>query len=62
MKETTGVVDFRQWMRTLDLCFEAHYDWKCADLVVQPIRHEKSPITADTFADMIVKIKEMSTM
>ena len=49
---------FRQWIRTLELCLEAQYAWESAHLVVQTIRHEKSPIKADTFADMIAKINK----
>ena len=58
MKESTDAVDFRQWVRTLELSLEANYDWKFADLVVQAIRHEKAPITVTMFADLIVKVNK----
>ena len=56
LKEATGVVDSRQWVRTLELSLDAHCDWKFADLVVQAICHGKAPITCTTFADMIAKV------
>ena len=57
-KETTDAVDFKQWVRTLELSLETHYDWKFADLVVQANRHEKASITVIMFADISVKINK----
>ena len=58
LKESADMVDFRQWVRTLELSLEAHYDWTFADLVFQAIWHEKAPITHPTFAELIVNINK----
>ena len=58
LKESTDVIDFRPWARTLEFSLEAHYGWAYADLVVQAIRHEKKPITHWSFADLIEKINQ----
>ena len=58
LKETTDVEDYRKRVHTLELCFEAHYDSEFAGLVVRTIRHEKKPIAADTFPEMIDKINQ----
>ena len=56
IKEKQDVHEFRQWLRTLELHMEAHYDWKFADLVFQKLRHTRKPITDSSFADMLVEI------
>ena len=42
IKEKQDVHEFRQWLRTLELHMEAHYEWKCTDLVSKVETHKKA--------------------
>ena len=50
LEDKADVIDFRQWIRTIELQLESVYNWQFIDLIFQELRRTKSKVSEDVRA------------
>ena len=51
--EKADAAEFRKWQGIVELQFEACYDMTNFDLIVEKIRHERAPMTEDSWRGLM---------
>ena len=57
LSEKADAADLRKWQRTVELQLEACYDMTNFDLMVEKIRHERTPITEELWQGIMDNIQ-----
>ena len=60
LDEKADVIEFRQWIRTVELQLECVYNWQFVDVVFQELRRAKAKVDEDAFDVIITSAAENS--